>query len=377
MVFEARIIKSISSFNPEKWDSLSSDVFTSFGWVKSLEELKPIPIIPYYILVFKKEELAAFAMAYIQTDELNATLTDTLLGKYRAVSPIAFNPCILCYSPLSVTGKGIEISEAFKTETKSILKLIVANLERIAAHEKVDLYGFQNVTNTDFLIQNELKAAGFTSAFTCYDTHIDVTWSNFDDYLRSLTRGSRSAKKRELKHHRKLGIETRISSDVDFDKIIPLIKNTFEKHNNRIFRLNKSFFYSLKENLGQDFLVFSDVKGEELVSVSVFFHRNKTLTGFKVGTNESLAEGTYTNFVSYIYEPIAYSIANGCTGISLGTSSYKYKIVRGAKAMPKYLYLKSTSRIKNRYLKTVLPVLGAIKLNKHQKQVTDSRKLPR
>lgn len=124
MHYRVDVIRNITEIDVKQWNSLSTTVFTSFEGIKTVEETQIIPRNSYYILIYKKDKIVAFARAYIQIDELYSTISKILLGKYQNYNPIRFNPCLLCYSLLSLIGKGIEIASNCKEEAFEILQLI-------------------------------------------------------------------------------------------------------------------------------------------------------------------------------------------------------------------------------------------------------------
>ena len=364
MVFDLVTVKSIEEVDIEEWDSLSRSLFSSSNWFRVVEESKIIKTKPYYIRVYCNGELSAFASAFIQYDELYSNLSQGLLGTFNWLSPFKLNPCLLCYSPMS-WGRGIEIKNTYKAYSAEIASLIIEEMRCICHANRVKQYGFANIQDKDFLLQEILLKQGFVSCFTSYNVYMDITWPDFESYRKSLSRNARKTVRKEIEKINEMGIKISMSKTIDRHEIVPLIENTFLKYNSGENKLTDRFFYVLEKHLGDQIMVISATLNESIFSTCLCFVTENAIELYKSGQDEDKSRENFVFFSTAVYEPIRYAISSGIERINIGVGTYKYKILRGGKTTSNKVYLKSTSRLKQTVCNYVVPVLSTIKKNKH------------
>jgi len=364
-----KVLSDWQKIDRDEWDNLSASPFTCYDWVKTVEESKIIPVRPYYILVYDGNKPVAFAMTYIQTEELYSTIGKALLGKFEKLVPTKLNPCLLCYSPISVTGKGIEISPEYKKKADMITDLVLEKMEKIAKTEKLKFYGFLNLSDEEKEINSVLEKDGFNKCFTCFDTYFDVDFRSFDEYVKFLSSEKRAHIKKEISRHGSSDIKTHISSE-DISRFFPIMRTVQKKYNGEAtIKKLEIFLPYLQKNMKTNLIALFDTKIEEMTSVAICMRFKDFFILFKSGKCDKRdSETTASYFSTNHAELLKYATDNGLKKIQFGTGSYFSKTTRGAKLKPLYLHLKSNSKVSQFYLKIIFPIINYFKLKKHLKR---------
>jgi predicted N-acyltransferase len=277
------------------------------------------------------------------------------------------NPCLLCYSPLSVIGKGLEVDSEYKKDVPEIMSMISGEMEKIAKENNLKYYGFLNITDKDTAI-NEFNKLNYIKCFTGFEIKATGPWNDFEDYTSAFSSNMRNAIRREIKKHKSNGLEIVI----DFNQIEPyadLINKTEREEKGDNYLLPISFYKDLKKNLGEKMFAIYDTKDDHIYSVGLFLRYKDALNYFKFGQNRELTKGTRSIFVIGIYEGVRYVIKEKCKGLFMGTGTYEYKIRRGGKPIPLLLFFKSTSKLNNIWLNLLLALISKIKFKKHMSRI--------
>ncbi len=130
-------------------------------------------------------------MAYIQRKEQYATVNEILFGPLHTTNIVGLHPCLLSYSPLSITGRGWDIDPNYQHRSDEIFKLLTDQLRIIAEKEQVAWYGFKNSTESTEMILKNSSQDSFLSSFTCFTMCLDVTFVSFETYLANLPKQRR------------------------------------------------------------------------------------------------------------------------------------------------------------------------------------------
>jgi predicted N-acyltransferase len=371
MSYDVKTFKAIDEIEPEKWDRISTTVFTQHACLKEIEKLSEININPRYVVVERNGKIVAAVALYIESDAEYFTLEESVFGKYyRFLRPLylGLNPCLISYIPLGTVFKSIEVDPALKAEER-IYQLVVNAMEKIAKDEGLSQYGFLCITADEDTLRKVLEKNKFVKKFASFAVYMDIVWKSFDEYLASFKSKQRYTIKNELAKQKTNHIHTYHYSTLgdDKDEVIKLCNENFYKYQKRKSKTNSEFLQAVNKTLKNNIGLIVDKKDNQVVSCNMYFTWKDTLSLFKVGQNYQLSEGSYSLFNVTVYEPVKIAIKEGYRRIYNGGGAYQYKLLRGAKLKPLYIYLKSTSKMKQTFLKLTFPILSRMKLKKHQR----------
>lgn len=371
MDYDVKTFKKIDDIEPEEWDSVSSTIFTKHVCLKEIEKLTKIKITPRYIVILKKGKIVATTALYIEEDAEYFTLEESVFGKYhKFLKPfsLGINPCLISHIPIGTIFNSIEVDATLKNQEK-VYQLIINTMEKIAKEDGISQYGFLWIMEDDHILRKVLLKNKFVGKFAAFAVYMDVVWESFNDYLYSFKRKQRDTIKWELAKQKKKEIITFHSLALSDDKeeIIKLFNENFYKYQKRESKTNSEFIQGINNKLKNDIGLIIDKKDDKIVSCNMYFKWRDTISLFKVGQNYKLSEGSYSLFNVSIYEILKIAIKEGYSRIYNGSGAYQYKLLRGAKLKPMFIYIKSSSKIKQVFLRLVFPVLSQMKLKKHQR----------
>jgi predicted N-acyltransferase len=358
MSLTVKVSNKISDFSQNDIDELSSSLFTTHRFLELIENFEGINIDPCYIAVFSDYKLEGLAVFYFQTDSIFDNFEKSVFGfltSFLRVFPGRLSPSLICYCPLGISACLLELSA---DQSETVLELLVKTAETEAVKRKVKTLVFSDASFKKN-IDKKLTGLGFLKLFSNFESliEIDPSWKNFNDF--ALSQNKTNLFSRERNSVDKLGIERRITNNIsEVDEIINLINKTFIKYRKEKSKFDVDIFKMMIDNLKEDIFFITYQKKEKLIAFSVGFYSNKEIFGFKVG---HLEDNGFVFFDSTVYTPIEIAIKNNFKTLNLGTSSYNYKILRGAKLKPLYNYVKPIGTLKSVVLRYPLLILNKLK----------------
>jgi predicted N-acyltransferase len=182
-----------------------------------------------------------------------------------------------------------------------------------------------------------LRSPGTTTLY------LDVKWSSFEDYLRSLKHKTRLNIRREIRKCAENGvtIEKRELKDLTA-KLSELLSNhilKYAKNAKNIF--DPVFFSKLNEYARDKIKVFIAKKNNEVVGFSLFTQHEETLDAWMCGFDyNALTNTDFAYFNLAYYAPIRWAIDEDIKKIYYRRRSEKVKLDRGCKPERTYAFVK-------------------------------------
>ncbi len=350
------VVDSITQFEKEEWDVLTSaNPFSSYGWLKTIENTYIGDIDPKYVVVEEGNKLAAAAVCYIfRKTDLVENLDDLLLGRAKRCAyklGISFMPAFICW-PLFGYGEHLLVGRKLDPKQKRIIMCrLFDRIELEVSKQKLPV-GFINVMDHESELIEMLNSRGYNKSVHIPLNFMDVRWSSFDGYLRYVGGMSKKAKKsvrNEINRNRKEGtvIKELDVPDEYEERLYELLNIHSYKRNGRPFGFSRDFFHELKSNLGHDVVFYVSWKASLLTGVSVDLWRNGTLHGLMIGVDSSLPRNDYTYFNLAYYRQIMDAVLKQTRRLYYGRGAYEAKARRGFKTANLYIYYKTFSKTKN------------------------------
>ena len=351
-----KVVESITHFKKEEWDVLTSAIpFSSYGWLKTVENTYLGDIDPQYVVIEEGNKLGAAAVCYIsRKTDLVENLDDLLLGRAKRCAyklGISFMPAFICW-PLFGYGEHLLVGRELDPKQKRIVMCrLFDRIELEASREKLPV-GFVNVMDHESELIEMLNSRGYNKSVHIPLNFMDVRWSSFDGYLRYVGGMSRKAKKNvrnEINRNRKEGtvIKELHALGEHEERLYQLLNIHSYKHNARPFGFSRDFFHELKSNLGHDVVFYVSWKEGVLTGVSVDLWRNGTLHGLMIGVDPSLPRNDYTYFNLAYYRQIMDAVLKQTKRLYYGRGAYEAKARRGFNTVNLYIYYKTFSKTKN------------------------------
>lgn len=343
---EVKVFGSIDDLGREPVDSMSQDGFFTYGYFKTLETSKPYNIVLSYVAVYDENSVVAVAPCYVDLDdpfsglEAKFPFAGSVAG---LVSRLGFclNRLMVCYSPNSYHGK-ILVRKGY--DERTMLELVSKKIDDICKSRRILFSYFPFVSESEAVFGDNLCKLGYLSFPSVRTLCLDVTWSDFEGYLESLSYKNRKDVRREIKMCK--GSEVSIVEEKNFGEFSSTLSNL---HSNLFSKYNlggetpygPSFFKGLSEYARDKTRVLIARKDGKIIGFSLSLQHESTLDVYLVGFD--YFSRTSTDFVYFnlaYYEPIRLAVAEGVKRIHFSINSERLKLRRGCKVERTYSFVK-------------------------------------
>lgn len=348
---EVRVSKTIDKIGKEAIDSIADDGFFTYGYFKTLEISRPFNVVPVYLAAYDGDRMIAAAPCHIDPGTKVSALKNNSPFSKRIVNiagHFGFHPnrMLVCSPPSSYHSKILIGDDIAK---KVILDKVCEGVDGICRKERISFSSFPHVSEFEDLLMENLQDFGYVKFPSVSTFSLDVKWSNFEDYLRSLeSHKIRTTVRREIKKCRESGVT--IAEENEFGSLATALanlhSNLFSKYNKGLGSpRNASFFKGLSEYAKEKTRVLVASRNGKIVGFSLSLQQKDTLDvhlcGFDYDTQMS-TDFSYFNVV--YYATIRMAIEEGIKRVHYSISSDRIKQKRGCKLEKTYSFIKCHNR---------------------------------
>jgi len=326
-------------------DLISDDSAFSYGWFKTLESFGRLPESLYLVADY---DGATVGIAPCFMDKINDFIAwgpnivpylPRILNLGQRLGLFKRN-VLLCYSPASCRTK---VLFASNYNNKIVLSLFSEKIDDICKTQRVLFSSFLFVSEFDELLMKNLESLNYIKFPNIVTYYLDVNWSSFEDYLKSLKPRRARSIRREIKECSESGVvieEESISEDIA-EKLSVLEANVLSKYSHTNGKLDPTFFLKLKKYAGDKIRLLIARKNYEIVGFFLGLHQRDVLDGYMVGLD--YAAQTSTRFIYFnlaFYKPIQLAIDEKIKKIYYRYTAEKAKLNRGCRPEQTYSYIK-------------------------------------
>jgi len=360
--FHCTCIDTISSIKKEDWDVFFADCPEGYWFYETLEQSRLAEFSFHYLLAYRQERIAAiipFFTADFHGDTVLETGVRKMVSAVRTLAPrfLVFKT-LFCGSPFGEQGLlGIAPGVA---DTQELLRAVARELTAFCRRQGLSLIIFKDYCEQDTSTLGMLAGQGFFKTDSFPSAIIDLPYTTFDDYLASLSTGTRKDLRRKLKNARETGmLTTKVVERVDniIDDIYSLYMNTYTAGAMKFEKLTKDFFLTCAENAGHRcryFLYYIDGK---LAAFNLCFVHGDLLIDKFIGFDYDIARQYSLYFVSWC-ENVQWCLNNGIMRYQVGQTDYEPKTRLGCRLVPLYAYVRHTNGLVNRCLQVLAQFLN-------------------
>jgi len=360
------IAGSIEEIAKQEWDTVASkNVFTSYGWLKTVEETLIEKIEPLYFFMTDSKGIVGASVCYIfnntgSTGNLDHLIFGRFMKQVRGLG-ISFLPALIC-SPFFSYGFHFLIREDIDSEERiSVTDELLYAIEKTAAERRLPL-AFVNTTSDEKGLNRLTRDRGYHKVLDIPVHYLDITWKTFKgykDHLRPVSRNMWRHLNTEINRNQKAGVLIRPVDDIAAheDRLFELVNMNAYAHNKTPFKFTKAFFRQLKENLSDEVNMYMAVKKGEVIGVSLIFTRNRVRYLPIVGIDHELSGNDLTYFNIGYYRPIMDAISSRIDRICFGRGMNAVKQKRGCAAQNIFFYYKPYSMRQKFLVATLFPGL--------------------
>jgi predicted N-acyltransferase len=327
-----KVVRSIDEIGKDV-DLLSDDPFFTYGWFKTLEIQRTFSFSPIYVAVYDENKLVAFAPFFLNIVEFSSKSPFIARALLNLIKGLFFGTIkeLNCYSPRCYRGK---ILFSDKKEEKLILNLLCKEIDLICAKEKILKSQFAYISEFDDSLFDGFKSYGYQRIKGITTYYLDVEWSSFDEYLKSLLKKNRSNVTREIRKCIENGVT------IEEPELGNLATKLSELYTNLSLRYNKdaklifdpSFFKNLDMYAKEKIKLFTAKKNGETVGFSLSLRHKEVLDVVLVGFDyDAQSKTDFSYFNLAYYSPLKWGMENGIKKIYYRLTMEKIKIARGCK----------------------------------------------
>lgn len=350
---------------PQEWDQLANgDVMSGHGWLKTVQETHTQKMEPRYVLLRERGRLIGASVCYFTDDKAGPVNLDKIFwGRLQDPARglgLSFLPTAECY-PFRQYGRHFFIEKSLPSaERAMVLRRLFLRVEEDAFQDGRSMCFIHVMEHEQDLIQL-LRTAGYFETMGYPVNYVDIEWPDFEGYKKAadrLSRGMRRNITREINRNRREGVRIRPLENLEGseDRLHELLDMNHRKHNGIPFPFRRDFLKKLKDNLGEDCVIYAAEKKGIISGVSLLLRRGPVGHSLMVGVDHDYAGNDATYFNISVYRPIQDAIQSRMRRLYMGNAQYVLKQRRGSLTSYCYLFYKSPKWAQNAAARAWFPL---------------------
>lgn len=342
MKLRTRFVRKIEDIPREDWNNIFPNVLEGYDFFKSLDQSKFEQFSFYYIIVYNGKTAVGAAPCFCMRYPLDTSMNGPakrIVNRIKKINPNMFSlKALICGMPM---GKGfIGIAEG----DKRIVQAIFHRMEQIARHEKAPIMAFKDFGYDYNNTLAPLLKKGFVMMDSLPYAEMDLSFSDFDDYLKTkLSGASRYDMRRKFK---KVAGEVKIDMEVvdeltgdTLNEVYSLYLQMLDKHEMGFEIVPIDFFKNVTKNMpGQVKFFLWRIEGK-LVAFLFALIADGTMIDYYLGLDYTVAHKYHLFFIKH-RDAMNWAIENGMKRYEMGISGYEPKKRLGFYFTPLHIYAK-------------------------------------
>lgn len=336
-------------------------------YLKSLEKHNSDIQFAYIVLFDEDNKAIAFATVQIVNFFLDSVQNDMqsiiewvkCMGrKLRIISPEKPFRVLTCGNTFVSGEHGVFIKDG--QDKKEVIRQIakaVVEFSNTNAQNSVDAFMLKDFEKESLYITDELYEEGYNSfkvepnMMLC----LDEDWNTFDDYLAALKTKFRVKARKALKLSSHLRVEEIKVENLDelLPKMTKLYKTVSNKASFNLGNFDLQTYKSLKENLGEDYILKIYWLEDEVVGFLSGIINKNSLDAHFVGIDYKYNRD-YAVYQRMLYDYISLGVNKKVKTINFGRTASEIKSSVGAVPQDLTIYLRHKKSIPNSILKLFL-----------------------
>ena len=348
MAVRTKVLKSISAVPEEEWNKVFPDISESYRFLKSLEESCYEQFSFVYMLVYENRTIIGATVCFLMGYPLDTTIRGPLKKlalRIKKRFPGAFSiRTLVCGLPMSQGRIGI------RGESEKVVAAVCKRMERIAKKEKASVVAFKDFDSSyDALLEPVLKM-GFQRLRNMPNTLMDLSFSDFEEYLRTLSAATRYDLRRKFRRtesHAGLDLEiTNAISDETLAEGHRLYLETVNKHEMTLEVMPVEFFRNVAKNMPDEVRYFLWRHNGKMVAFSFCLLKNDYFIDYYLGFDYSVAYKYNLYFIKF-RDIMKWCLEHRVKRYEFGITDYEPKKRLGFNFIPLYVYAKHRNALLN------------------------------
>ena len=352
-----KIVSKIEEIPIDDWSKVFPNTLENYYFFKTLDESSLSQFKFFYLLVYNKDIPIAATSCFIMNFPLDIAVSGKLKWFTSLLNKFFYsvlNPRILiCGLPM---GQG-RIGIAGDPET--VIKAVCKGMEQIADKEKVRIVAFKDFISDYRGILDKFLDTGFIRIDSLPSTDMDINFTSFDQYLKTLSSSSRNGLKRKFKEiDGKIEIDLEITGKLDegaLSEVYGLYLQTYEKQEMGLEKLTIDFFRFVPKNMPDETRFFLWRINNKLAAFAFCMVSGDYFIDYYLGFDYSVAFKYHLYFVRF-RDLMNWCIEHKIRKYEMGTTAYEPKRRLGFNLIPLSIYVKH----RNIFINPIFKIISRI-----------------
>ena len=349
--------KDNSNADIAAWQSLLPGSLEAYHYHLAFAQANIAGFKTGYVTVFESEKPIFVAPIFVMDYALDSTVQGklkTATTKIRSIFPNLMTLRILCVGSAVTDSAQI----GFIKINAEIIQTLNQKFEEIASLEKASVIAFKDITEADLAqLKSPLQALGFCVVDNMPVAKNNINFNSLNDYLATLSYGTRKGLRRKMKSFSQLRIEEHDGMPPQLDEIFQLYLNCYDKSELKFEKLTQEFFRNLAKLMPNHCRFVLYYMDKKLIGFNCLLHGDGILMDKYIGLDyaKSLEVNLYS--LSWLHN-IQMCIRDGFHTFQSGQAAYETKLSLGASLAQTYIMFKHRNRFINPFLKLASRVLA-------------------
>lgn len=362
-MIEMRTAETITAIGRDRWQSLFPGELESYDYLLAVEEANLDGFTWCYVMAWEDERLLAAAPGFITQYPLDTTLAAAgklITQQVRRVAPRALSLQLSCLgSPCTETallGFADGLNGGARTR---LLQILVEGFERDAKNRGSSLIAVKDVAETSQVPWDDtLRSSGYIGIPGLPTAHLDINFATIEEYLFSLSSGTRKDMRRKLRVLEQVRIEWRSNLDDVLNRILELYRGTLARAEMRLEELTPAFFQFVLKRMGAGAVCALYFAGDELLAFNLLLKDDTTLLDKFFCMDAGLGRDYNLYFLSW-FTNVDYCLERGLSLYRSGQAAYENKVRLGSVLTRTTMYARHRNPVLNRALRLAAPLFSA------------------
>jgi predicted N-acyltransferase len=345
---KTKIARRIEEIPAQDWLSVFPRVLENYYFFKTLDESNLEQFSFFYILVYDNNTPVGATSCFTMNFPVDIAIGGKLkmiTGFIKRFFPRIFSPKVLfCGLPMGQGRIGIT------GEPGRVIKAICNAMEEIARQEKIGIIAFKDFKSDYRKIFDKSLGNDFIAMLSLPSTDMDISFTSFEEYLKTLSSVSRSGLRRKFKE-----IDGRVKIDLEItgrlegkvlDEVYALYLQIYYKQEISLEKLSPDFFRNISKNMPDETKFFLWRMNNKLVAFALCLVSGDYFIDYYLGFDYALAYQYHLYFVRF-RDLMNWCIENKIKKYEMGPTGYEPKRRLKFNLVPLYIYAKHRSRIIN------------------------------
>lgn len=374
---KTRIVRRADEIPHEAWNRVYPPVIESREFFRVIDDSNLDQFSFYYVLAYRRNHLVGIAPCFFMDYPLDTSIKGPLRrisNAIKRVSPRIFNlRAFVCGCP--ICGGRMALEE----DPEHVFRAIARRIEQAAKKLHASVIGYKDFDHSYTPFLDTLQKTGYSKFDSLPNTELNVWFSDFEEYLNTLSSASRYDLRRKFRRvdgRVKIHMEvTNLPDEKTLSEIHALYMQTEEAHEMGFEVLTVDFFRNVSRHMPDNTRFFLWKENGRLIAFLLCLVSRDRLNDYYVGLDYSVAHDYHLYFLKF-RDVLNWCIKHKIKVYEMGITGYEAKRRLGFDTVPYYLYVKHRNLLIRPLFKMVCQFLRFENFDPNLKKARQKKKRP-